>query len=139
MEYFLYTYGLGLEPAQINKSLTFQGEPSRREHGASRRERHPVIGRLYTRRQFSTQRRVVHVGVQVGQDRTFRFDPCDPLERLVQIEMARVRLSAKCINDPDLKACERGNAFGRQAFDVGRVGDVTEAEAKGRDVAVVLQ
>src|SRR6185312_11373341 len=71
--------------------------------------------------------------------RAFWFDLADPVQRFVEIEMTRMRALAQRIDDPDVEAAQRGNAFGRQTFDVGRVGHVAEPEAEGRDVAMTLQ
>ena len=53
--------------------------------------------------------------------------------------MARMRGLAQRIDDPDVEPSHRGDALGRQALDVGRVGHFAEAEAQGWNVSVVLQ
>src|SRR5215831_13923827 len=63
-------------------------------------ECHSVVRRLHVRRQLRAQRRIVHVGVQIGQDRAPWFDPADPIQSLFQIEMAWMRAPAKRVDDP---------------------------------------
>ena len=46
---------------------------------------------------------------------------------------------AKRVDDPDVEAGKRRHAFTRNAFDIGRVGDVAKSKAQGRDVSVVLE
>src|SRR6516162_4906048 len=53
--------------------------------------------------------------------------------------MAWVWTDAKRIHNPDVEAGKRCNAFARQAFYVGRIGDIAKAETEGRDVSMVLQ
>ncbi len=77
--------------------------------------------------------------MQVRQDRAFRFDPADPLQRLIEMEMARMRRSAQRVDDPDVQAGQCRNAVGRQAFDISGIGDIAKAEPERGDVAVILQ
>src|SRR5262245_52503763 len=77
--------------------------------------------------------------MQVRQDRAFRFDPRDPFQRLIEMEMARMRSPAQRVDDPNVKAGKRRNAVRWQAFDVGGVSDIAKAEPERGDVAVVLQ
>src|SRR5579871_1035210 len=99
----------------------------------------PVKGRLDMGRQLAAQNVVVEVEVHVGEDRPPGRKPLDPLERFGDREMARVRLVAQSIDDPQINASERRNAFRRQVAQVARVRDVADTEAERRDVAVVLQ
>jgi SAM-dependent methyltransferase len=52
---------------------------------------HPIIGRLDMRRQFGAQFRVVEIAMHVGEDRALRADAVDPLQRQVEVKMARMR------------------------------------------------
>jgi phosphoribosyl 1,2-cyclic phosphate phosphodiesterase len=90
-------------------------------------------------RQAAPQRRVIHVAVQIGQDRPFGLHARDPAQRLVEVEMARVRRLAQRVHDPNVEAGQGGQAGLRQALDIGGIGHVAEAEAERRDIAVVLQ
>src|SRR3990167_6685527 len=94
------------------------------------RETHPVVRRFDARWQSCTQLGVIHVGMQVGQDRPFRLDPPDPVQRLVEIEVAGVRRLAQRVDDPDVETGQKAEAFWLQTFDVGRVGDVADAKAE---------
>ena len=102
-------------------------------------KRHPVEAGSTPGGRLAAQRLVIEVGMQVGQDRALRLDPGDPGQRLVEIEMARMRRLAQRVDDPDVEAGQRRDAFGRQALDVGGIGHVAEAEAERGDVAVLLQ
>src|SRR5262249_36276376 len=102
-------------------------------------ERHTVVTRLDTRWQLGAKRRVIHVGVQIGQDRALRLDLSDPFQRLVEMEMARVRRSPQRVDDPDLQAYECSNTLRWKAFNVSGVGDIAKAEPERGDVAVILQ
>src|SRR6516225_6494074 len=53
--------------------------------------------------------------------------------------MAWVWTDAKRIHNPDVEAGKRCNAFARQAFYVGRIGDIAKAETERRDISMVLQ
>src|SRR6186713_1228870 len=77
--------------------------------------------------------------MQVGQDRAFRFDPGDPFQCLIEMEMARMRGSTERVDDPDLQARKCRNAVRRQALYVRRVSDIAKAKPERGDVAVILQ
>src|SRR5215831_19851888 len=77
--------------------------------------------------------------MQIGQDCALWFDSADPIQSLVQIEVAWMWALAERVDDPDVEAGQCRDAFRRQSFDVGGIGNVAKTKAKGRDVAVVLQ
>jgi hypothetical protein len=77
--------------------------------------------------------------MQVRQDRAFRFDPGNPFQRLINMEMARMRRSAQGVDDPDVEAGQRRNTVRRQALDVCGVSDITKTEPERGDVAMILQ
>src|SRR4029078_11673764 len=77
--------------------------------------------------------------MQVRQDRALRFDPGDPFQRLMEMEMAWMRRSSQCIDDPDVEARPRRRALGRKTLNISGRGDIAKAEPERGDVAVVLQ
>src|SRR5438132_4563238 len=79
----------------------------------------PIIGRLDTRREPPAQLLVIKVRVQVGQDRAPRFEARDPGEGLGDAQVARMRLVAQRVDDPDFQRAEHGNAV------LGQAGEVT--------------
>ena len=57
----------------------------------------------------------------------------------VEAEMARMRLVAQRIDDPEVEPGERRDALVRQVAEVARIGQAAEAEAERGDVAMLLQ
>src|SRR5215469_4745265 len=90
----------------------------------------PVKGGLDIPRQRAAQDLVVEVEMQVRQDGAFGRNTLDPSKRFVDGEMARVALVAQCIDDPEIEARERGDAFRRQVAHVAGVCDVADAKSK---------
>jgi uncharacterized cupin superfamily protein len=56
-------------------------------------------------------------------------EPCDPVQALGQVHVARMRIVAERVDDPDLEAGHQRQALRRQRLDVGRIGQSTEPEA----------
>ena len=56
-----------------------------------RRDRHSVESRLDAGRQLGSQLLVIEVDMHVGEDRALRADAVDPLQRQVEVKMARMR------------------------------------------------
>src|SRR5262249_47636059 len=97
----------------------------------------PVISRVDMRGQLRLELCIIEIGVHVGEDGALRPDARDPLQRLVDAQMGRVRLVAQRVHDPDIEAGKGGNARRWQVDQVAGVGDRTEAITEGRDVAMV--
>jgi len=91
------------------------------------------------RRQADTQRLVIEVGVHVGEDRARRLDPPDPVQRVRDAEMARMRHMAQRIDDPEVESGERRDTGLRHVVQVARIRDVAEPEPERLDVAVILR
>ena len=97
---------------------------------ASNGEPHPVEGRRHVGRTKRRQRRVIEIDMEVGQHRAARFQTLDPFERLADREMRTVPLVAQRVDDPQIETFEILNALGRDRVEIGRIGNVAEAEAK---------
>src|SRR5262245_49956301 len=91
-------------------------------------DRHVIERRLDMRGQLGAKRIVVEVAVQIGQDRPARLDARDQGKRLLDVEMARMRLVAQRIHDPDLDAGERLDALRWQSLEVAGIGQRPETE-----------
>ena len=60
-------------------------------------------------------------------------------ERVGDAEVARMRMVAQRVDDPQIEPGQRLDARGRHVVQVARIGERAEAEAERLDVAVVLQ
>ena len=69
-------------------------------------EIHPIEGRYDVCRQRSAQRAVVHIRMQISQDRALGVDALDPLQRLFEIEMTRMRRAAQRIDAVGINGCK---------------------------------
>src|SRR5260370_42358562 len=74
----------------------------------------PIIGRLDIGRQPAAQFVVIEIGMQVGENRAPRRDALDPVERLGDGEMTRMRLVAPRIGEPQNEARQGPAAPRRQ-------------------------
>src|SRR5580700_828453 len=129
-----YAYGVGL--SSVTSPIYVRGYVS----GAfCNSNRHPVVGRLNIGRQLRIELLVIEIGVQIGQDGAPRLEAADPLQCIVEREMARVRPIAQRVDDPDVEAGQRRGAFRRHAGQVAGIGEVAEAKTERSDVAVLLQ
>src|SRR5262249_42491117 len=82
---------------------------------------------------------VIEIGVEIGQDRAAGLDPRDPRERVVDTEMARMWPGAQRGDDPDLGAGKGRDTGLRAAPEVAGKGEPPQAEARGGDIAMLLQ
>src|SRR5262245_16470970 len=78
---------------------------------------HAVEGRFDVRWQFGAQLRKIEIAVHVGEDRAFGLDAVDPLQRQIEMEMARMRPIPQRVYDPQLDSM--------QGFD-GSLGHIDE-------------
>src|SRR5215831_20961541 len=85
----------GYSPPSLSGNLAAELQP------------HAVIGRLDVSRQLGAQFCVVEIAVHVGEDRALRPDAVDPLQRQVEVKMARMRSVPERVDDPQLDAGER--------------------------------
>src|SRR5262245_48860054 len=90
-------------------------------------------------RQLAAQFLVVEIGMKIGEDRAPRFDPRDPAERVLDTEMARMRLVTQRVHDPDLGPGERRDARLGQPTQIAGIGKRSETEPQGGNVAMLLQ
>ena len=74
----------------------------------------------------------------MGEDGAPGFDAGDPLQRLVDVGVGRVRGIGQGADDPRLDTVEGGERRFRQFHHVGRIGHRTEAVAHGLHHSMVL-
>ncbi len=81
--------------------------------------RHAVGGGHDVRGQLAPQFLVVEIDVQVREDGAFRLQDCDPFERLLDGEVARMRDVAQRVDYPQVEAAKLILCVRRESADVG--------------------
>src|SRR5262249_33049 len=74
------------------------------------RQRHPIKCRRHMRRQLATQRLVVEIGVEIGEDRASRLDALNPAQRVVDGKVTWMWGVAKRVEDPNVECIQRVQA-----------------------------
>ena len=123
--------------------LDMAGMPAAARRGRSGsgvdRDTHPVKGGLDMGGKPRLEFRIIEVGMHIGQDRPPGLDALDPGHCVVHAEVARMRLVAQRIHDPEIETRQGFYARVRQVDEVARIGDRAEAKTQRRKVAMVLE
>jgi len=138
MEHFLCSK-TWQQPFEKKDNLPHEAAFASRGRGIRHKELEPIEGWLDMGRQLTAQLGIIEIGVQIGQNRAAGFDPCDPGERIVDAEVARVRPVAQRIHDPDLDTGKRRDASLREPAEVAGIRKPPEAEAQGENIAMLLE